>query len=533
MAETGTTSTGTTSTGTTSTGTGRAGTVDDFPAGMRVLGYGDGPAATELAAAELGAAELAAAEPGAAGAAGEPDAGRRNSWWFFWTWLVTPHIEFGAVYLGMVVVLFLHMSVLQALIGVFFGVAFGALSHGILTARGTRLRVPQVVLGRLAFGATGNAVITTVMAVISSAGWFIVNSVVAGLAINALFGGVPVVAGLAIAVIAQWLLAQVGISYRKVQQYLYPVLTVILLVAGLVTFTKVDLAADRGSPWDLNGLIAVVVVACLAWAYTIGWNPYATDYSARTPSGASPRQAGLFSGFGLFVATMFLMSVGVAAGVVIDGVPALLGETNPTAQFTGYLPTVLATLVLLALIAGSFTTNAITLKSARPVFRVDRLGISAEVGRHLGPVALTVVAFFLGWWATTDLPANFQGFVMVLGVWIAPWLNVSLVDYLLRRKDDDPTPYLYQPTAFNKWGVLSIAFALAASILIWGIQIVNGGKMGGPNVHGVSYAALGMLAGFYLSAVIYSMGMKKVFREKAGQPLDAGHHHRGRHRDAH
>lgn len=475
----------------------------DLPAGVRVLDFG----------------------PDQAPAPAESDGPTRTPWWFFWTWLVTPHIEFGAVYVGMVVVLFLNMSLLQALIGIFCGVAFGAVSHGILTARGISLRVPQMVLGRLAFGAKGNLVITTIMAVISSAGWFIVNSVVAALAINSLVSGIGVIAALAIAVVVQLLIAQLPVKFRVIQQYLYPVLTVILMVAGIVTFTKVDLANDVGSPWNFNGLVAVVVVACLAWAYTIGWNPYATDYSAARPGNASPKAAGLFSGLGLFVATMFLMGVGVAAGIVVKGIPGLVAETNPTSQFTDYLPAALGVIVLLGLIAGSWTNNAITLKSARAVFNVERLGISPAVGRYLGPVALTVAAFFLGWAATTDIPANFQGYVMVVGVWIAPWLNVSLVDYLLRRKDDDPTPYLYSPTLTNKWGIISIVFAVAASILIWGIQIVNGGRLGGPNVHGVSYAALGMLAGFYLSAVIYSTGMKRVFQQKSGKPAAPSHHH--------
>lgn len=44
-------------------------------------------------------------------------------WYFFWTWLVTPHVEFGAIYVGMIVVLFLDMSLLQSLIGIVIGTA--------------------------------------------------------------------------------------------------------------------------------------------------------------------------------------------------------------------------------------------------------------------------------------------------------------------------------------------------------------------------------------------------------------------------
>ncbi|UQE75469.1 hypothetical protein MYK68_02265 [Gordonia sp. PP30] len=464
----------------------------EIPAGVRVVGYSIG-------------------DPVEAPIPEAPE--RRSGWWYFATWLMTPHIEFGAIYMGIVVVLFLHMSLLQALIGIFFGVAFGAVSHGLLTARGVRLKVPQLALGGLAFGRMGNLILTTIMAVISSFGWFIVNSVVAGLAINAIFTSIPLVGGIGIAVVVQLALAQIQVKYRAIQRYLFPVLAVILVVAGIMTFAKVDLAYDKGSPWNFNGIVAVVVVACLAWAYTIGWNPYATDYAARSKGSASPRTAGLCSALGLFCATMFVMSIGVAAGIVIEGDPSLLANDNPTAQFTGYLPSGFGVVVLIVILIGSWTNNAITLKSSRHVFRSGKDDAGQTVLDQVAPLLMTVVGFLLGWAATQDLPANYQGFVMVLGVWIAPWLNVSLVDYLLRRKDDDPTPYLYAKTKTNKWGVISVVFAIAASLLIYGIQIIDGGKLGGADSHRVSYAALGMLAGFYLSAVVYSMGMKKIFKQ--------------------
>ncbi|NDK89589.1 hypothetical protein GYA93_08365 [Gordonia desulfuricans] len=461
-----------------------------LPAGVRVVGYGT-VVETESPTAET-------------------ESGRgRSSWWFFWTWLVTPHIEFGAIYVGMIVVLYLDMSLVQAVIGILLGTAFGAISHGVLTARGVQLKVPQIVLGRSAFGDLGSLIVTTMMAIISSFGWFIVNSVVAGLAINSLFG-LPVVAGTAVAVVVQLFLAQIDIPFAAVQRYLFPLITLVLVVSGIIGFVKADPSVDAGQPWNLNGLIAIVVVACIAWAYTIGWNPYATDYSKWTPVSASPRMAGVCSGLGLFIATAFLMIIGTAAAIVVEA-QGNAGEFNPTTQFTSFLPDWLGVVVLLCLIGGSWTNNAMTLRSARTLFNVEGLGFGPRMGSLLGPIVMTVLAFLLGWAATSDLPASYEGYIMVLGVWIGPWVNIALIDTVMRRSDD-PTALLYDEPSSNRWGLFALLFGISGSILIFALQVFDGGRL--PH-GGVSYAALGMLAGFYLSAVVYSIGLKRLLKEKA------------------
>jgi len=389
---------------------------DDHLPGVRTL----------WAPSELAPREAALTDPVAAaavdGVAVDGESGSRSRWSYFWTWLVTPHIEFGAIYVGMIVVLFLDMSLAQALVGVILGTAFGAFTHGLLTANGVRLRVPQMALGTLASGTKGNRAVTTVMALISSVGWFIVNSVVAGLALAALFDfsrlgalGIVVVVQLIIAVLG----GQVsGVSFRAVQRYLFPVISLLVVITGIVTFTKVDLSADPGVEWNLNGLIAIVVVGCFSWAYTVGWAPFATDYSKYLPTSVSPKEAGIGAAAGLFVATAFLISIGVCTGIVLEGA-GNHDVSNPTAQFTSVLTGWFADIVLIGLILGPLVNNSISLRSASTVFTEGNLGFSPAARALVGPVLMSVAAFFLGWAALGDLPANYEGFVMVIGVWVA------------------------------------------------------------------------------------------------------------------
>ncbi len=460
--------------------------------GARVAHYGPAPAQAEPAA------------PGAA-----PDQQRRP-WWYFWVWLVTPHNEFGAIYIGMIVVLFLDMSLGQALLGLVLGNAAGALSHGILTARGVHLRSPQITLGRKYFGHTGNMVLTTVIALVSSYGWFIVNSLVAALALQTIFD-LPVVAGLAITVAVQLLLAWSGVDFKQLQRYLFPLVAVMLVIAGIMIFAQVTPAHDPGSPWNLSGLIAVVVVACFAWAYSIGWNIYSTDYSRYAPT-TSPKIAGIASSVGLFVSSMLLMSIGVAAGIMVIGDDS----SNPTQQFSSLLPSGFGTAVMVFVVLGAWSANAIALHSSNHLFSAGGLDVSTWGRRLMGPFVVSVLGFLLGWWAEGDLAGNYEGYVMALGYWVAPWLNVALVDYRLRRKMDDPTSELYEQDLSPKWGLFAVGFGLLGSLCLYALQVFDGGGL--PH-GGVSYAVLGMLVGFYLSGAIYGFGLKRMLKSR---PAAAG-----------
>ena len=173
-----------------------------------------------------------------------------------------------------------------------------------------------------------------------------------------------------------------------------------------------------------------------------------------------------------------------------------------------------AALVLIALIVGSLMHNSIVLKSARTTFRIDPEQLSETVSGLIGPVVMTGVAFLLGWAALDDIPANYEGFVMVLGYLICPWLNVLLIDQFIRRKSD-VSAVTHQRSLSYKWGLFSIAFAVIGSACIWALQVVDAARL--PS--GISYEALGLLVGFYLAGAVYAFGLKKMIKEREAAAL--------------
>src|SRR5579885_43838 len=72
-----------------------------------------------------------------------------------WTWM-SPNLEFATVFVGVIGVLFFGLSFWMAALAIVVGTAGGALSQGVLSTWGPKHGLPQMVIGRTAFGFLGN-----------------------------------------------------------------------------------------------------------------------------------------------------------------------------------------------------------------------------------------------------------------------------------------------------------------------------------------------------------------------------------------
>ena len=93
---------------------------------------------------------VVAVEPGGTEYISEADRHGKPSQ-LFWTW-TSPNLEFATIFVGMLAVLAFGMTFWQAVAGIVLGTGLGAIAHYFLSARGPLHGVPQMVLGRLAFG---------------------------------------------------------------------------------------------------------------------------------------------------------------------------------------------------------------------------------------------------------------------------------------------------------------------------------------------------------------------------------------------
>ncbi|HEV7965678.1 MAG TPA: cytosine permease [Actinoplanes sp.] len=407
----------------------------------------------------------------------------------FWTWM-SPNLEFATIFVGVISVLYFGQTFGQAVAAIVLGTALGSATHGILSARGPSMGVPQMVLSRIAFGYRGNILPAGLNAVVAGIGWFAVNSVSGALALATLTG-LPNALCLVIVVILQVAIAFFGHNLVQVfERYAFPVLAIIFLITSIIILSKASPGAAAGG----GGLGGFLLTVGATFGYAAGWNPYATDYTRYLPPTTSKMATGLWSGLGVFVSCVVLEIVGAASATI-----AAPGIENPTAAFTSHLPSVVANLTLLAIALGAISANAINIYSGSMSFLA--LGINLPLGLRRAIVSgvFGVLGFLLALSGLSDAGHKYENFLLVISYWIGPWLAVYFADWFLRRgKRVDG--FLYDK-AHNPWsGFIAMAVGMIVSIWLFSNQTEYVGPV--PK-HFPSWGDSTFEVGFVVAAVLY------------------------------
>ncbi|HXO52445.1 MAG TPA: cytosine permease, partial [Mycobacterium sp.] len=229
----------------------------------------------------------------------------------FWTW-TSPNLEFATIFVGVLAVGVYGMTFWQAVAGIVVGTGLGAIAHYFLSARGPLHGVPQMVLGRLAFGFKGNAVPAILMSVTAGVGWFATNSVSGAYALATLLGIGPLL-GLVVIVLLQTALAFFGHNLvQAFERWTFPVLAVIFAITSIVILSKAHVGA-AAVPGGVGGLGGFLLTVGTAFGYAAGWTPYAADYTRYLPATVSTARTGFYAAAGLFLSCVVLEVVGSAS----------------------------------------------------------------------------------------------------------------------------------------------------------------------------------------------------------------------------
>jgi len=411
----------------------------------------------------------------------------------FWTW-TSPNLEFATVFVGVLAVALFGLSFWQAVLAIVIGTAGGALSQGILSARGPEHGVPQMVLSRLGFGYWGNILPAGLNSITAGIGWFAVNSVSGTFALNTLLGW-PKILCLIIIVALQIVIAFFGHNLvHAFERYAFPILAVIFLITTVWILSKSHPGVTHHT---LPGGFLLTIGA--VFGYAAGWNPYAADYTRYFPPNTSKKAIGWWAAAGLFLSCVVLEIAGAGSATAANA-GASLGD--PTGTFTGHLPTALADLTLLAIALGAVCANVLNIYSGAMSFVAMGVRLPLALRRAIVALVFGVIGFIVAITGLHDAGAKYTDFLLIISYWIAPWLAVMFCDqFLYRRRSLTEEEGLLFNRHYSNWAG-PVAMALGVGLSVW--LFSNQTKYVGPiPTHVPAVGDLTFEAGFVITAMVY------------------------------
>jgi nucleobase:cation symporter-1, NCS1 family len=406
----------------------------------------------------------------------------------FWTW-TSPNMEFATIFVGVLAVAGFGMGFWPAVLAMILGSAIGGITQGILSLRGPKYGVPQMVLSRLGFGYWGNALPAGLNAVTAGIGWFAVNSVSGALALNVLTHWHKVLC-LLIIVVVQVFVAFFGYNLVHLfERFAFPILAIIFVIASVVILSKAHPGAHHQT---IPGAFLLAFGA--SFGYAVGWNPYASDYTRYFKPDTSRTAIAWWSGLGLFLSCALLEIVGAAVGTAVGAGDALAGPGG----MTSLLATPLADLTLLAIALGAVSANVLNIYSGALSFTAIGIKLPLSLRRAIVALGFGTIGFFLAWHALPNAGSQYENFLLIIAYWIAPWLAVYFCDLLLRPNPDEALLFATRRT--NWAGPVAMLIGMGISIWLFSNQTEYVGVV--PS-HVGSVGDLTFEVGFVITAVVY------------------------------
>ena len=436
----------------------------------------------------------------------------------FWIWCAANIGILGVTY-GAFLVTFYGLNLWQAVAAAVIGTVISFVLVGYVSLAGKKGSAPTLVLSRAAFGVRGNA-IPTLLSYISLVGWETYLVAIATLGAQAILkrlnvGGGNVTLAIAFVLIAGATIA-IGLlghaTIVRIQTWFtwaFAILTVgfFLFEIGEIDWTKV---ANLPSGSLLAGFIGGTSIIMVGLG--IGWVNAAADYSRYLPRSASSSAVVAWTVFGASVAPIVLIVFGVLlaannANLANAVNPGDLAAPLPTWFLVPYLITAVGGLIAGALLdIYSSGLNLLTLG-----LRMERYKSVAIDG------ALMLIGnIYLLFVAKSDFLFSFLGFLLVLGVAMASWAAIFLVDLWMNRGDGYDERALYD--ANGRYGSVNSAAIIAFGVAVFlGLGLVTSfspvfqgwvgyllGPFGGPG-GGVGASSIGILISFVVAGVVYAV----------------------------
>lgn len=274
----------------------------------------------------------------------------------------------------------LGLGLTGSITAILTGNVLGSLATAGCAVMGPRLGMPQVTMGRSAFGRRGNYVLAA-LGVLLFVGYFSVGTVLGARSLTDLLG-VPYTVTVTVVSVASVLVAIFGYNLVKLLSRwltwlsfaVFGTVSVLLVLHGLGPTAT---ASVSGADYVLAWLIELSIV----FSYTGSWAIYASDFSRYLPARIRLPRMFAYAFAGTFASTSWMMVLGAALFTLTPGVDDVL------AGFRLVLPGGVLQIVLVTFIVGALAHNAVNLYSGA----LAGLTCDLPVGRSISVVVLGVL----------------------------------------------------------------------------------------------------------------------------------------------
>jgi nucleobase:cation symporter-1, NCS1 family len=389
----------------------------------------------------------------------------------FWPWFAANvsvlGLSYGSFELGF------GISFWQAAGAGLVGIIVSFLLCGFIAVAGKRGSAPTMVLSRAAFGVRGNK-LPAAISWLLTVGWETVLIILATLATATVFDRLGWGGGAATKVIALIVVSALTVAGGVMGfDLIMRMQAVITVVTAVLTVGFIALVADK-IHWHtvsaIPGGSAEKVIGALVFTMTgfgLGWVNAAADYSRYLPRRSSGRGVTGWTTFGSSVAPIFLLIF----GLLLAGSSAKLSSAiaaDPIGALTTLLPTwylvPFAIVAVLGLVGGS----VLDIYSSGLALLTLGLKTPRYVAALIDGTVMVLGTIYVVFIAKNFL-AQFEGFLITLGVPIAAWCGVMLADVALRRKDYAEAE-LYQPSGrYGDVRALPLAVIVVSTVVGWGL----------------------------------------------------------------
>jgi nucleobase:cation symporter-1, NCS1 family len=315
---------------------------------------------------------------------------------------------------------FIGLSFWTAAVAIVVGNVLGNAIVAALSVMGPRTGVAQIPLARAAFGRS--VTVVGLLAYVVSIVFLALGAVFGAEALETLFG-LPFVVDLILVFALEGLISVVGYEllhkYETVTAVLSGIGFLVLMIVVLSKVGDIHIAATA------HGAVAVgsfVLMAAIAFSYSIAWAPYAADYCRYLPENVSSRSLMAWVFGGLTVGCVWIEILGLAAGSLLS--------TN-VSQMRGVFDLmgggILGYAVLLAIYLGVVANLTATDYSAG----LQILSTGVKVPRPWVTGASAVIAFVLTLWLHSggDLLSKAENLILLVTYWIGPFVGIVAVHW--------------------------------------------------------------------------------------------------------